>query len=246
MPDTESTVHRIGRALLSRSSARLGEIAVLFAVPIAVITLVLPFTGDNLLAKQGVVWIANVLMLLIIWAGLRLRGQGWAHLGMPIRKPSRGDILSALWKSVIVFVLAMIGFIFGSIVMANIVGIPEPADMSGYNYMYGNLPLLLISLLGVYIVSSIGEEAIYRGFLITRIQELSPDTRRIRVIAVLASALIFGLIHYDWGPMGVGQTTFMGLVLAITYLKTGRNLWINILAHAYMDTILIAQMYFLE
>lgn len=44
--------------------------------------------------------------------------------------------------------------------------------------------------------------------------------------------------------MGIGQTGFMGLALGVSYLIVGRNLWVLILAHAYMDTILMVQMYF--
>ena len=43
--------------------------------------------------------------------------------------------------------------------------------------------------------------------------------------------------------MGVAQTTFMGLALGICYIKLKKRLWILILAHAYMDTILMVQMY---
>ena len=62
-------------------------------------------------------------------------------------------------------------------------------------------------------------------------------------ITVILSAIIFGLAHYQWGPMGVVQTGMMGLVLSICYLKLRKRLWILILAHAYMDTILMVQMY---
>jgi len=30
----------------------------------------------------------------------------------------------------------------------------------------------------------------------------------------------------------------------VSYLVVGRNLWVTILAHGYMDTILVLQMYF--
>ena len=35
----------------------------------------------------------------------------------------------------------------------------------------------------------------------------------------------------------------MGLALGIAYLRLKRNLWVTVLAHAYMDTILFVQMY---
>ena len=40
------------------------------------------------------------------------------------------------------------------------------------------------------------------------------------------------------------QTGCMGLALGVSYLVVGRNLWVTILAHGYMDTILVVQMYF--
>lgn len=138
----------------------------------------------------------------------------------------------------------MVGFILGSIIMANITGIPEgSADMSGYAFLKDNLGMLFLMLIGVYIVSSFGEEVIYRGFLINRFSQIGNNTKRSLWIAVLLSSIIFGLVHYDWGPMGIVQTGFMGLALGICYLKLKKRLWILILAHAYMDTILMVQMY---
>ena len=40
------------------------------------------------------------------------------------------------------------------------------------------------------------------------------------------------------------QMAFMGLALGVSYLVVRRNLWATILAHVYLDTILIVQMYF--
>ena len=39
------------------------------------------------------------------------------------------------------------------------------------------------------------------------------------------------------------QTGFMGLALGVSYLAVGRRLWLLILAHAYVDTILSLQFY---
>ena len=116
--------------------------------------------------------------------------------------------------------------------------------MSGYEYLQGNLPMLLLALAGVYVVSSFGEEVIYRGFLMTRIAEMGKGGKAAWRIAVIISAIVFGLIHFSWGPVGIIQTTFMGLALAISYLLVKRSLWILIIAHAYMDTILLVQLYF--
>jgi membrane protease YdiL (CAAX protease family) len=127
--------------------------------------------------------------------------------------------------------------------MANITGIPESTNLSGYDYLKDNIGMLLLTLGGVYIVSSFGEEVIYRAFLINRISELGLATKKGTTIAIIISSIVFGLVHYEWGPMGMVQTGFMGLALGICYIKLKKRLWILILAHAYMDTILIIQMY---
>jgi hypothetical protein len=199
---SESTRHKPQlESLLNTSVAtKVAEMLVLFAVPLVIIQFALPKAGDNQAAQQGVIWGANILMLLIVWLGLRLRGQTWAHIGIDFAKPSGTTIRRAVLLSVIVFVAALAAFLFGSIVMANIVGIPESADMSQYNYLYHNLPMLILALVGVWIVSSFGEEVIYRGFLITRIEEMGPSSKNMTRAAAIGSAVIFGLIHYQWGP----------------------------------------------
>jgi len=240
--------NKLGDALLTQRSAQIGELLVLAAIPLACFVFILPMVGENPIARQSVAWVTNIFMLLLVWLGLHMRGQTWAHFGLVFGKPERASVIRILWQSVVVFCAALAAFVLGSIVMANIVGIPEGADMSTYNYLYHNLPMLIGALIGVYIVSSFGEEVIYRAFLLTRLEELGAGTneRAVRTFAVLTSAVIFGLIHFDWGPMGIGQTAFMGLALAIAYYKVQRNLWVNIIAHGYMDTILIVQMFFVQ
>ena len=99
-------------------------------------------------------------------------------------------------------------------------------------------------LAAVYLASSFGEEVTYRGFLITRIAELGSGGKGAWRLGVLASSIAFGLIHFAWGPAGMVQTGFMGLALGVSYLAVGRRLWVLVLAHAYMDTILLLQVYF--
>ena len=203
-----------------------------------------PLAEGNLLWKQAIVWVANIIVLVLICLGLRIRGQNCTHFGLNFGSLTWRTAWKTLLMSLLVFVLAIIGFIIGSIIMANITGIPESsADMSGYAYMKDNFPMFILSLLGVLIVSSFGEEVIYRGFLINRLSELGLGTKASYTLPVIFSSIIFGLVHYEWGPMGIVQTTFMGLALGICYIKMKKKLWIMILAHAYMDTVLMLQMY---
>lgn len=233
----------LGTALKKNRTAQAAEIGSVFLLAFAVVLIGWRIVGSNPFARQAVVWVANVLMLGTVWLGLRFRGQTWEHLGLRVRPADLRGVGVMLLQSIIVFVIALAAFLVGSFVMANVTPAPQNADMSGYNYLQGNVPMLLVALAGVYVVSSFGEEVIYRGFLITRLAEMGRQGRAAWRVAVVASAVVFGLAHFSWGIVGVVQTAFMGLALGIAYLVTTRNLGSLVLAHAYVDTLLLLQMY---
>lgn len=234
---------KLGNQLKKNKLFKIGEILLLFIFAYVFISLILPIAGNNPVLMQIVLWIANILMLVYVWVGLKLRGENWKDFGLTLKPISFRGGIKVLLLSLLVLFLALVGFIVGSIIMANITGIPEGANMTGYDYLKDNIGMLILTLIGVYIVSSFGEEVIYRGFLITRISQIGADSKNATIIAIILSSVIFGLIHYNWGPMGIVQTGFMGLVLGICYIKLKKRLWILILAHAYMDTILMVQLY---
>jgi membrane protease YdiL (CAAX protease family) len=219
------------------------EIVLVFVVAAVVILVGWRLVGEGALARQAVVWVANVGMLVTIWVGLRARGQGWEHLGLVRGRPGFGAVVAAVWKSVLVLLAALVAFVGGSMVVMPLIEAAPAADLSGYNYLEGNVVLLLVALAGVYVVSSLGEEIVYRGFLLTRLEEMGGGGRWARWVAVVVSSIAFGLAHFAWGPVGIVQTTFMGLALALAFLVVKRNLWILVLAHMYMDTALLVQQY---
>ena len=234
----------LGEILQTSKLAGVLEIILVFAVAALIVSVGLYFVGEDLFARQLIVVAANIAMLIVVWLGLGIRRQGIGYFGLTLKFNGWKPIAIGFAKSLAVLVLALAGFMFGAIIMANITGIPQQADTSGYNYLQGNLPLLLVSLVSIYVVSSFGEEVIYRGFLITRLEALLGDGRAATWVAVVASSLIFGLAHFGWGIVGVVQTTFMGLALAGSYLLFRRNLWVLVLAHVYLDTALIVPLYF--
>lgn len=218
---------------------QLGEIVLLFAAGLIIIWVGKSVVGTDPVLSQLTVWVANIVMIGIVWAGLKIRGQRWDHIGLQLQHSRMRSFIYSL----LVFAGAMLAFGVGSAIMINFTGLPVQADFSNYQYLQGNLPMLLLGLAGVFIASSFGEEIIYRGFLITRIEEMGTTSKSWTYIAVLVSSVIFALIHVEWGPTGMVQTGFMGLALGASFLLLNRNLWILIWAHAYMDTILFIQLY---
>jgi membrane protease YdiL (CAAX protease family) len=208
-----------------------------------VLILTRTWAGSDPLRRHLAVSVANLVMLAVVWLDLCWRGESWASIGLTLRVPDWKSFLATLRSSLCVCIAALAAVVLASVVMANLVGIPEGADMSEYDYLQGNLPLLLLAMVSVYVTASIGEEIIYRGFLINRVAEIGSCSRTAYWVAVLFSAVVFGLIHSDWALMGIVQMTSMGVAFGISYLLLDKKLWALILAHAYLDTMLIVQLY---
>ena len=233
---------KIGYLLNTNKIVKISEILLVFILAFALIKLLTPYAGDNQLLIMGIIWCTNIFMLFLVWLGIKLRGQKLSDFGLTFRRINLKESMRITLRSLIVCILASAGFMLGSIVMANISGMPESADMSNYEYLQNNVFMLILTLLGVYIISSFGEEVIYRAFLINRLSELGLDSKFGKVVAVAISAIIFGLAHYEWGLTGIVSTAFMGFVMGLFYLKYD-NLWILVLAHAYMDTLLLVPLF---
>jgi membrane protease YdiL (CAAX protease family) len=219
------------------------EILLLFIIAFGFIRLLSPFAGDNIVYQQIIIWIANILMLIYVFAGINLRGQKIEYFGITFGKVSIKEGLKIVLISIGVFIVTAVFFILGSIIMANISGVPESSDLSNYEFLQNNIGMLILTLIGTYIAASFGEEVIYRGFIMNRLIELGLNSKIGRIIVVIISGIIFGLVHYQWGLMGIVQTGLMGVALGFFYLKLKKKIWILVLAHGYMDTILMVQLY---
>ena len=234
---------KIGYLLNTKKIVKISEILLVFILAFALIKLLTPYARDNQLLKMGIIWCTNILMIGLVGLGIKLRGQKWSDFGLTFGRIRLKEGFRIFLRSLLVSMLGAAGYMLGTIAMASISGMPESADMSVYEYLHNNIFMLILTLMGVYIVSSFGEEVVYRAFLINRISELGLNTKYGKMATVLISAVIFGLAHYTWGPTGMVSTGLMGLAMGICYLRFKKKLWILVLAHAYLDTFLLIQVY---
>jgi membrane protease YdiL (CAAX protease family) len=63
------------------------------------------------------------------------------------------------------------------------------------------------------------------------------------VIGLVVSSVIFGLVHFHQGPGGMLGVGVVGLVYGYFYLRSGRNLWVPIIAHGLTGTIRFILLY---
>lgn len=236
---------KLGVRLSEQKPLQLLELLVVFSPALLTIVIFQFSSLENPLLYIAAIWLANIAMLVLVWSSVRVRGETFSSLGLSLGWPTaRSAGLTAL-KAVPTFILAAAAFIVVPMLLAGGAEAPPEADMSMYNhYWEGNLPLLLLTLPGVYIASSLGEELVYRGFLFTRLDAIFGGNRRASMIwAFVTSAVFFGVAHYKWGMVGVVQMTLVGGALGLCFLIFRRNLWPLVLAHIVLDTLLFMQLY---
>ncbi len=193
-----------------------------------------------LVAHNAVEWLQTPLLALAMWGAvlvgallLRLRRSSYRQLGLA--RPVGWT------RTLVLAVIAAVAANLGALALG--MAIQATTDWPPLDLTYirlsieGNAAAYLVwMVLVVWGSAAVGEELFARGFVMDRLTNLFGGSRIAIAAAVLAQALMFGLLHAIQGPTGVLITAFVGVILAITYYASGRNLWAPIIAHGLMDT----------
>jgi len=110
-------------------------------------------------------------------------------------------------------------------------------DLSDFNDMVGNLKIFLIYVVLVWTLGAVGEEIVYRGYLMNRVAGIFRGWRPSWIVSLIAVSIIFGFAHLNQGATGMIENIWNGLLLGTLYLACGRNLAIPVIAHAFGDTL---------
>ena len=172
----------------------------------------------------------------ILAGALLLRGEGSSWRALGLRRPES-------WRRTLVWagVAVLLSYAGAGAIGAAIQSLTDwpPVDI-GYirESIHGNLVAYVAwMILVVWGTAAFGEELLARGFVMDRLETMFGRGRAALVIAAILQAAIFGLLHTIQGPAGIFVTGYVGLVFAVAYFATGRNLWAPILAHGTVDTI---------
>ena len=213
--------------------AALLHIVVALVLILLCIVAITSITKNLLLSVLGTPLAVVALTLL-----LRHRGESWAALGL--RKPRRWSVAMAQGVVIAVVVLSVMA---GLQLMLE--GFFKTPDESFLDEVRGNLWLYLY-FVGVvsWLSQGLGEELLFRGFIMTRLAQMFRLNRAAWGAAVLVQGVLFGLMHSYQGIAGMIATAAAGMVFGIGYLMTGRNLLPCVIAHALCGTVLISMMYF--
>ena len=118
-----------------------------------------------------------------------------------------------------------------------------PAINAAYHHLAGNTAALPGMILAVIIGAGVGEETVFRGYLLERLGKLFGPGVPAKVAIVVLTSAWFGLGHYhDQGLPGVEQALITGAVFGSVFAVTGR-IWPLIFAHAAFDLAAVAIIY---
>ena len=238
MDDSTSFQEKLGEALRSNKLAIFLEIALVVVVLYASLLIsdqlgsdITPLGDNYVLLGSPLAYLGLALTLAIVWATSRMRGVGWGEYGTArpaswIRTVLLSFGVALVILSAIVMLVNPLSAAFG------------PRDMSRFEVLRDNLPTLIINLVAMWFTAGFVEEFLWRGYLMTRMVDLFGKQKKLAwVIALIGSAIIFGVAHSYQGLAGVVKTGAVGLLFGIAFLTLRRNLWPLIIAHALIDTM---------
>lgn len=181
--------------------------------------------------QSALLTLLSILLALgLIHMVLRFRGSSWREFGL--KKPNS-------WlKTILLAIGGLITIYFVVFVTMPLVTrfTGQPVDKSPFDGLRGNVPGLLFGLLVVWTLAAFGEELIFRGYLMNTLARVFRQEKTGWILACIINSIIFGIGHTYQGISGVILLAIVGLLYALFYLGSGRNLWVPILIHGLYDT----------
>jgi membrane protease YdiL (CAAX protease family) len=173
-----------------------------------------------------------ILSLILIGITARLGETSLAQIGLV---QPESWLSTVLWGLLIGSGLSLLSIMLIEPLIENIT--KQPHDVSVVAGVRGNWKALLSWLVLVWGVAALGEEALYRGFLMSQIIKLLGTGFLALLLNVIITSIIFGLSHSYQGRSGAWSTGIIGACLGVIYVLNGFNLWLPILVHGVIDTV---------
>jgi membrane protease YdiL (CAAX protease family) len=128
------------------------------------------------------------------------------------------DLLATLILSPLIIIASVISTYFLSVLF------PESASNTSVRALFVGLasnPKLLVLFVGLLLLLGASSEEVIRAFLLSRLWKVWPSPPG-KLVAVVVSAGLFGLIHLYQGPVHAAWSGLFGLIMALYYLRFGR------------------------
>src|SRR5215469_508425 len=180
-----------------------------------------------------------IVLSLLGLISIRLRDGNWSAMGF--KRP-------VSWRRILLIALiaATLRIVLGQFLIEPVTGLfwPKPTAPAMANEVAGNFKMALVALLLVWTFAAFGEEIAYRGYLLTRAADIGRRSVAAYWIGIVLVSILFGYGHYYKGASGMIDSGVAGLILGSAYMLAGRNLWVSVFAHGFIDTFGIIDAFF--
>lgn len=172
-----------------------------------------------------------VLALAIVSTSLPLGAVGLimaSRLG-PLREVLRFEPVSM--PDVVAAIIGMIAVSTAAGALVSLLGLVDDGSLASLNAQFLDMPMStrLLMVPATALMPGIAEELFFRGWVLSRGERFVT-----RSAAVVISAIMFGLVHFDPGhALAAG---IMGLFMAYVLLRTG-SILATIAAHVFNNTL---------
>lgn len=208
---------------------------VLGVLPLYSSLIMIQFRGDQAISMQDFIFylavispLAIVTALLLLWF---LCGENPRNLNL-----RSGRLSLDLFATLILCLVIIVANVISTYSLSRL--LPESASNSSVRILFVELvsnPKLLVLFVGLLLLLGAASEEVIRAFLLSRFWKVWPSTVS-KLVAVVISAGLFGLIHLYQGLVHVLWTAIFGLIMALYYLRFGRIAPL-ILAHYVTNAI---------
>ena len=206
-------------------------VPLIFSIGTMIILLIIGLSEDMTVEIVNV--LTYVLMFFIVIAFLYIDGRldsFWKLFDVP---PLKKTLVLVIFVSVIDLLLAIaytIGYDF-------IAGSPEEVELFYDPGSANNLLILALLFTTMSIGAPLVEEMFFRGYILNSLRRMHSDT-----VAIIASGLLFGIMHLFGGFYQIGVTSIGGFLYAWLRIRTG-SLWPSIACHFLWNTTIFVLMF---
>ena len=202
----------------------------------------------NGLQALGPIEVAGYEMIPSIWAtGIT------AALVLAWVKLTRGNVASlgltrpkSYWRSTVFGIMGAVGMLLVLLTLLTFLvslGMVPPIKEGATALMVSGPSLaitLTLSLVAVWINAAIGEELLFRGYMMNNVHNALGTGWKAGLMAALIVSFVFGAVHVpSQGLYGLVATGLAGMMLGGIFLMGKRTLFPVIIVHGVVDTIAI-------
>ncbi|QZD90341.1 CPBP family intramembrane metalloprotease [Qipengyuania aurantiaca] len=239
---TDTGQQRMGWGYFLLQLITIGAVYFLCSIPAAVIWGYVDASGEAAISSTGAAAsVASSMAGALLVAWLWLRRDGAVAEAWNLRRPEDGWARTLL--AAVVATIAIIGWFTLGAMLVDAIGLamPDVVEVLGWVTQSQFHFILWIVLVALF-AAGLGEELIYRGFLMDRLNRLQGLAGKAWPI-ILIQGVLFGLPHAYQGLGGVIITGVVGIGLGwLRYNRKG-NLWALVLAHMAVDVIMMSLSY---